>query len=300
MTGGTGAIGREALRALVDAGHDVTALARSEDKAAWLSQNGARPVMASLFDRAALTKEFTGHDAIANLASALPKTSQFMFPGAWKANSRVRIDGSAAVVDAALAAGVPRVIQESVSMLYPDRGSEWIDESVPVDHYPMAVANHAAEANARRFADAGGIGTVLRLGWFYGPGATHSEEFFDLARRHVCIMMGRPDSYVSSIHTEDAGNAVESALRASSGPYNVVDDEPVTKRHYADALEQASDRKAWLRAPGRAAHLLGNRTTSLTRSLRVSNRSFTTETGWKPKYPSAREGWLATADVLFA
>jgi nucleoside-diphosphate-sugar epimerase len=60
----------------------------------------------------------------------------------------------------------------------------------------MARANLAAEANANRFTAAGGVGVVLRFGWFYGPGATHSEEFFALARRHVCISMGRPTTCV--------------------------------------------------------------------------------------------------------
>lgn len=55
-------------------------------------------------------------------------------------------EGSAAVVDAALDAGVARVLQESVAMLYRDRGDRWIDEQWPVDHYPIAVGNHAAEA----------------------------------------------------------------------------------------------------------------------------------------------------------
>jgi hypothetical protein len=34
---------------------------------------------------------------------------------------------------------------------------------------------------------------------------------------------------------------------------------------------------------------------SLTRSMRVSNRRFRQASGWQPRYPSAREGWLATA-----
>ena len=37
-------------------------------------------------------------------------------------HDRVRTEGSAAVVDAALAADVGRVLQESVSMLYRDQG----------------------------------------------------------------------------------------------------------------------------------------------------------------------------------
>ncbi|CAN5836344.1 hypothetical protein BH23ACT10_BH23ACT10_22970 [soil metagenome] len=130
----------------------------------------------------------------------------------------------------------------------------------------MAYANLAAEANTSRFTAAGGIGVVLRFGWFHGPGATHSEQFLALARRHVCVQIGRHDSYVSSIHVADAGAAVAAALHAPAGTFNVVDDEPLTARSYADALATAVGAAAWLRVPGRAALLLGDRSTSLTRS----------------------------------
>jgi nucleoside-diphosphate-sugar epimerase len=72
----------------------------------------------------------------------------------------------------------------------------------------------------------------------------------------------------------------------------------LTKRQYADALAAAARTTVWLRVPGRAALLLGDRSTSLTRSLRVSNARFKTATGWAPRYPSAREGWAATAATL--
>lgn len=255
----------------------------------------------SLFDSEQLAAQLEGHDVVANLATALPATNQFMFPWAWRENIRVRTEGSRSIVDAAIAAEVDTVIQESVAMLYPDHGDEWITEDAPADRYPMAEANFAAEANAQRFTATGRNGVVLRLGWFYGPGATHSEEFFALARRHVCIMLGRPDTYVSSIHVADAGRAVSAAVSAPAGIYNVVDDEPLTKRQYADAIESVAETNAWLRFPVRAALLLGNRTTSLTRSLRVSNSKFrTTTTVWEPRYPSAVEGWKATAAALLA
>jgi hypothetical protein len=53
---------------------------------------------------------------------------------------------------------------------------------------------HVAEASANRFSAAGGVGAVLRFGWFYGPGATHSEEFLALVRRRICAMMGPSNS----------------------------------------------------------------------------------------------------------
>jgi nucleoside-diphosphate-sugar epimerase len=230
VIGATGAIGGHAVPALVRAAHIVTALARTPEKAAQLSQQGASPMTVSIFDRTALTEAFKGHDAVVNLATAIPPTAKFLQAKAWTENDRVRKQGSATIIDAAIAVGIERVVQESVSMIYPDRADEWIDEHCPPDTFPMAQANLAAEANANRFSTAGGAGVVLRFGWFYGPGARHSEEFFALARRHIVIMMGPPNSYVSSIHMADAGAAVVAALAIPAGAYNVVDDEPLTKR----------------------------------------------------------------------
>lgn len=296
VTGGTGAIGRYAVPALVAAGHQVTALSRSEVKSELLRGQGATPVAVSLFDRRQLAACFAEHDAVVNLATALPATVDFAKISAWEQNIRIRTLGSATVVDAALDAGVPRVLQESVSMIYRDRGAEWIDEGWFTDEFPMARSNHAAEASAQRFADAGGTGIVLRFGWFYGRGARHSEEFLALARTTgICMMMGPPETYVSSIHVADGGRAVAAALELPKGTYNVVDDEPLTKRAYADALARAAGRRRYLRAPGRLALLLGNNTTSLTRSLRVSNQRFKTLTGWSPLYSNARDGWAAMA-----
>jgi nucleoside-diphosphate-sugar epimerase len=239
-----------------------------------------------------------GHDAVINLATAIPPMTRWMSTKAWQHNDRVRTEGSAAVVDAALAAGVGRLVQESVSMLYRDQGARWIREDAPVDRYPMARGNLAAEANARRFSEAGGTGIVLRFGWFYGPGAAHSEQLFALARRHLGLVLGPPDGYVSSIHVADAAAAVAVALQAPAGTFNVVDDEPLTKREYAQALARAAGTAMWLRGPGRAAVLFGDRLTSLARSLRVSNARLRAATGWAPRYPSAREGWIATATAL--
>jgi hypothetical protein len=54
----------------------------------------------------------------------------------------------------------------------------------------------------------------------------------------------------------------------------------------------------WLRVPGRARLLAGDRLTSLTRSLRVRNARLRSATGWAPRHPSARQGWTATAQQL--
>ncbi|MFF2551878.1 NAD-dependent epimerase/dehydratase family protein [Nocardia sp. NPDC058058] len=295
LTGGTGAIGSHALPALVRAGHEVTALARTPEKADWIRARGATPVIRSLFDIDALTTAFDGHDAVVNLATALPATWQWLSQRAWRRCTRIRVEGSAAVAAAATKAGVAHLVQESVSMIYPDHGAQWITEESPVDHYPRAAGNIAAEANTARYTAAGGSGVVLRFGVFCGPGAAHSAEMFALARRHVVIMTGPPNAYISSIHLTDGAAAVLAALTAPAGTYNVVDDEPLTHRDYAAALAGAAGARPWLRGPGRATLLAGHRMTSTTRSLRVSSVLFRSTTDWSPGFPSAREAWRTFA-----
>jgi len=182
-------------------------------------------------------------------------------------------------------------------MIYRDKADRWIDEDWPTDQYPAADGNHAAEANARPFGGTDGSAVILRFGIFYGPGAAHSEQIMAMARRHMAFQAGRPQSYVSSIHLADAASAVVEALNCRAGAYNVVDDEPVTARDNALAMAEAVGAKPWLSGPGRLALLLGDRTTSMTRSLRVSNTRFRSNTAWKPRYPSVREGYRAMADA---
>jgi nucleoside-diphosphate-sugar epimerase len=202
-------------------------------------------------------------------------------PGAWRENDRIRREVSRNLVDAALAAGATRFVQESICFFYGDLGDRWIDEDVALDLPSYARSTADAEAQARRFTEAGGTGVVLRFGTFYGR---HSQ---------VPPALGR-DGYVSSIHTDDAAAAVVGALRAAAGVYNVADDEPLTRREYAAAVAAAGGTRIRLLPPG-ALRLMGSKTTVLTRSQRVSNRRFRDATGWAPRHASARAGWRSVA-----
>ncbi|MBD1322472.1 NAD-dependent epimerase/dehydratase family protein [Gordonia hankookensis] len=299
VTGGTGAIGGYAVPALVDAGLTVSALARNAAKADVLREQGAHPVVVSLFDLDGLTEAFRGCDAVVNLATSLPSPERFLMKSAWAECMRIRTQGSATVAGAAGHAGVPRLVQESIAMLYRG-GDDWIDEESPVDHYDIAEASHVAEANARRFGQSHGSAVILRFGLFYGPGAAQSEQIMRTAQRHIGFSAGRPDSYVSSIHLSDAAQAVVAALDCPGGTYNIVDDEPVTARENVRAMADAVGSTTWLSVPGRIALLLGDRAASMTHSLRVSNSRFRTTTDWRPRYPSVREGYPAMADRLRA
>ena len=85
-----------------------------------------------------------------------------------------------------------------------------------------------------------------------GEQGSHAEnglrELGALARRHLGLVLGPPGSYVSSIHVAD-GMCRRCALHAAAGTFNIVDDQPLTKREYADAMARAAGAAMWLRAP---------------------------------------------------
>ena len=295
VAGATGVLGKRAVKALVEAGHQVTAVARTAEKAEQVRAAGARPVTIDLFDVDAVTAAVAGHDVVVNLATHIPPLTQAAMPGAWKENDRIRTDASRNLVDAAIAGGATKYVQESITFTYPDKGDEWIDESVSIEDNPFTKAPLAAEANAARFTAAGDgrQGIVLRFGFFYATDATHTVDSVRFARRGLAPTVGTGSSYISSISADDAARAVVAAVeRASAGIYNVVDDEPVTRDEYGAAMGAALGRSkrprllpAWPMKAG------GVKVTSIMRSQRVSNAGFKAATGWAPRDRSVREGF---------
>ncbi|MEA3075620.1 MAG: hypothetical protein QOF60_528, partial [Actinomycetota bacterium] len=294
VAGATGVLGRRAVARMVAAGHDVTGVARTPEKAAGLRAVGVVPVAVDLFDPGAVKDAVAGHEVVCNLTTHIPPTLQAALPGAWSQNDRIRTDVSRNLVDAALAAGATRYVQESIAFLYADSGDQWLDEDSPVLPVPYVRSALVAESEAARFtAASGGAGVVLRFGLFHGPDSDSTVETVALARRGIAAAFGSDGAYQAFVTTDDAAAAVVAALdqRVAAGVYNVVDDEPLTRSAYAAALAGAVGRPSLRLPPKAATRLGGSKTGLLGRSQRVSNRRFVTASGWRPSSPSAREAW---------
>ena len=287
VAGATGVLGRRAVAQLSAAGADVTGVARTAEKQTELVGLGATPVAVSLFDRDALTQAVAGHDVVINLATAIPSGERMSIPAAWDDNHRIRRDGSRNLVDAALAAGAHHYVQESIAMLYADGGDELLDESAPVAPTWITASAIEAEAEASRFAEHGGSGVALRFGYFYGPDSAHVIDAVDAARAGQPVEFGPTAAYRPAVTTDDAAAAVIAALGAPSGIYNVADDEPLRRGEHIDALSSAL---GVVVPPSLDVSFPPEFAMSLW-SQRVSNQRFKAVTGWRPRFPSAWEGW---------
>ncbi len=297
LTGGTGAIGPATVRGLLEKGHRVRAVARSDEKAAQLRAQGAEPITVDLFDGDAVKAAVDGCEAVLHLATHVPPMRKMGSKNGWSEHNRLRTTANALLIDAALTTGARTYVKESVTFSYPDRGEAWIDESMPPDEsITMLQPTLEGERMVDRFTAEGGRGVVLRLGSFYGPTARMVDEALRLARWRLSILAGTPDGYVSSIHTDDVAGAAAAALDAPAGVYNVVEDEPATRREYLDAFSGAFGLRRLRPMPTWLVKLAaGSGAEAVIRSQRVSNRKLRDATGWAPRFPSVREGWRAVA-----
>lgn len=295
VTGATGVLGRGVVRALGPAGHRVRGVARTPSKAAWLREHGAEPVTVDLFDATAVKDVVAGSDAVLHLATSIPEMKDMRRQHAWDTNNRLRTLTTRLLVDAALDHGVRTFVAESITFCYPDRGAEWIDESVPFVDEPWLHAVIDLEAEVTRFAGHGGRGVALRFGSFYGPEARGVDEMLGLARRGVAPFLGAPDAFMSSIHTDDAARAVVAALDVPAGTYNVCD-EPMTRRAVADAFATAFGTKRLRFVPQVVQRVMTRKPGDvLLRSQRVSNAKMRAASGWSPEFPDAGVGLLDVA-----
>jgi nucleoside-diphosphate-sugar epimerase len=96
---------------------------------------------------------------------------------------------------------------------------------------------------------------------------------------------------------DDAAAAVVAALPLASGAYNVVDDDPVTRRVLGETVAALLGVKPPRRpVPRWITRLLGSLGELMSRSQRISNRKLREAGDWRPRYPSIREGLRATLE----
>ena len=108
VTGGTGVLGSALLEGLVKEGRDVSALARSDESKAVIEGMGATPIESHLLDPEGLEKAMVGHDVVyhaAGMNAFCLKDRSPLF--------EVNVQGSLNVVEAAVRAGVRRVVHTS-------------------------------------------------------------------------------------------------------------------------------------------------------------------------------------------
>jgi 2-alkyl-3-oxoalkanoate reductase len=296
VAGATGAIGTRLVPQLVDRGHEVVGTSRSAGKAEQIRALGAEPVAVDLLDRAAVRRAVleAQPDAIVHQATALAELSfSRNFDRTFAETNRLRTEGTAALLAAAGEAGADRFVAQSFASFRTVReGGPVKTEDDPLDPAPPAKARESFAAMRQLeelVTKAGGI--ALRYGIFYGAA---NDGLVEPVRKRQYPIIGDGGGVASWIHLDDAAAATVLALEHDGpGIFNVVDDEPAPVREWLPVLAEALGAGPPRRFPRWLARLIAGDVAVVmgTEARGASNAKAKRELGWKPRYPSWREGF---------
>ncbi|GAA5151785.1 NAD(P)-dependent oxidoreductase [Microbacterium pseudoresistens] len=267
LAGGSGVIGSRLIPALVENGHDITATTRGSENAGFIQSRGARPVVVDVYDepRLGLVVAEAAPELILHELTDLGDYDT-------DANARLRRVGTGNLVAAAQAAGVERMMVQSIAWAYADGDTLAVED----DPIQAGSAVEEMESVVRRLPRA----TVLRYGMLYGPGTWYAPG----ARMSNAVTAGlipATPSITSFVHIDDVVAATVQAIDWVDGAYNIVDDDP------APATEWLPVYAAGLGAPAPA---VADAPSDAPRGRGASNAK-ARAAGWTPLHPTWRDGF---------
>jgi nucleoside-diphosphate-sugar epimerase len=285
VTGATGFVGRVTCSELIDRGHEVAALQRRGGH----GPEGTRGVFGDIAAEGdALATAFAAErpDCVIHLAAEIASQRD---------ESKIRavnVEGTRRVVEAARAAGEPKIVFCSTVVTGEAHG-ELLEPDSPL---PVETPYGRSKQDGERIvAESGLPHAIVRPSHVYGPGGWYEEEFVKRLRQPGRFaVIGRGDNWWDVVRVEDVASAlVDAAERAPDGAvYHAVDDEPIRFYDFIALTAKAMGVGPPRRIPVALARLAAGRhaVTAVTRSARSSNARLKEELGWEPRFPTAEVG----------
>jgi nucleoside-diphosphate-sugar epimerase len=220
VAGATGAIGKQLVPRLVEAGHEVHGMTRRESKQAMLHEFGAVPVVADALDPEQVAEAVSRSqpDVIVHQLTAIGALDLRHMDRDFALTNRLRTEGTDHLLSAGQAVGVRRFVAQSHIAAYARTDGPVKSEEDPFDPSParemrenLAAIRHLEEAVlGARWTE----GIVLRYGHFYGPGTSLAPggQLPELVRERKFPLVGSGGGVWSFIHVADAAEATVAAV----------------------------------------------------------------------------------------
>lgn len=284
LISGCGDLGLETGRRLARLGHQVWGLRRHPEpvRAAWQA-TGIQPLAADLTRPATLAGLPNAFEAVIHTVSASG--------GGPAAYQSAYLDTTTNLLEWLDRDPLRCLVYTSSTSVYSQQDGGWIDESSPAQPVTETgrVLVAAEELLLAAHRESGCPVTILRLAGLYGPGRSRLLDQFLAGEAELGPSA---EHWLNLIHREDAAAALVAMVHSPrpGAVFNVADDEPSTRRQIFIWLAQQTGRDL----PTGLAASPALTTTGRSRGTshkRVSNRALREALGWRPLFPSFREGY---------
>jgi nucleoside-diphosphate-sugar epimerase len=306
VAGASGALGKQLVPELVEQGHEVTGMTRTQAKQDLVREMGARPAVADGLDPEAVAQAVAEAEpdvVVHQLTAINPGKLGRSIDKLFTLTNRLRTEGTDHLLAAARAAGAKRFIAQSFAGWPFERiGGPVKTEEDPLQSSPPKTVSEtlgAIKYLEETVTGADGIeGLALRYGGFYGPGTSlginpDGEQIVMIRKRRLPII-GDGGGIWSLVHIQDAASATAAAVeRGEPGVYNVVDDEPAPAGVIITELAKVIGVKEPRRIPRWLGRLIAGEGNEImmTEVRGASNAKAKRELGWQLRFPSWRLGF---------
>ena len=236
VTGGSGFLGSRMIRTLVNADHEVFALARSTSSTERVRTLGATPISGDL--------EHPGDFSIPKVEAVVHAAAYFRFAGPRSPYFCANVEGTRTLLTAAQKAGALTLVYLSAGAVVMDnRGSSVhdADESAPTfpNSFSGYIASKAqAEAAVLAANKPGFRALAIRPPAIWGPGDPFSRALPDAIGSNKFAFIERGDYPFAICHVDNVIEAVQCALVRGTGgrAYFIKDHESTTFRDFVTML----------------------------------------------------------------
>ncbi|WP_336665887.1 NAD(P)-dependent oxidoreductase [Enterobacter mori] len=250
LAGATGAIGLPLTRVLHSLGHEVWGMTRQGNGADRLRETGANALCVDAMDRDAVFAAVRdiSPDVIIDQLTLLPADPADIIRSI-PADTELHRMGGTNLLEAAAACGVSRYILQSRGFYLDTTVGGLAGEDASLRVNAPGVIGESCQVLSdyeKAVTTQSGIsGTVLRYGFFYGPGTWYRPggAVAEQALRGESAIFGEGNAVWSFVHIDDAVAATVAALKAEPGIYNVVDNDPLPVTVWLPAFAR------WVGAP---------------------------------------------------
>lgn len=222
LTGATGFIGSAVLTKLREAGHQVTAIVRSQEASLKVERAGAVGIIGDLFDPAWIAAELATHDAVIHTAAGGDQSDRHM---------------NAALIDAAVnvLGGTDKPVVLTGGVWAHGSGDD-LSESDELDPPELVAWRVDGE---RRLLESDVRATVIRPGIAYGHGGGIPALLTaQAAQDGPAPLFGTGQQHWTTVHVDDLADLYVAALGGRGGEaYLGVNGDNPTVLELAEALD---------------------------------------------------------------
>jgi nucleoside-diphosphate-sugar epimerase len=230
VTGASGYIGGSVAAALLEAGHSVRGLVRSEERAAQVRALGVEPVLGSLGDAALLAQAARQADAVINTANSDDRGAVEAMLPALSGSGKCFLHTSGSSIVGYMSAG--------------RRGDKVYEDETPLQPLPGKMARVAIDRLVLGSAKDGVRAVIICPTMIYGRGrGAHAESIqvprlIALARKHgVPRHVGPGENIWSNVHIDDLVPLYLLALdKAPAGAFYYAENGENSYRELAEAI----------------------------------------------------------------